>query len=91
MNDSDIDSRYITVRFLNGTTFDYLSILFYKTPVTQDSIVESVGAVKASDNYDKIFVGFNAGISTDASNESMLELWYIELYDITDIVAGWTA
>lgn len=89
MNDSDSDSRYITIRFLNGTTYDYLSTLFFKNPVTQDSIVESVGAVKAPDNYDKIFVGFNSGITTDASNESMLALWYIELYDITDIIAGW--
>lgn len=91
LSDSDSDGRYVTVRFLNGSTMDYLSTLFYKYPVTQDSIVESVGALTATNNYDKIYVGFLGYISDAASNESMLEMSYIELYDITDIVSGWTA
>lgn len=89
ISDSDSDARYVTVRFLNGTTMDYLSTLFYKYPVTQDSIVESVGALTATNNYDRIYFGFSGYISDAASNESMLELWYVDLYDITDIVSGW--
>jgi hypothetical protein len=59
--------------------------------IDQNNIIENVFAIKATANSSNLVIIFGGNISTEASNNPMLELYYIEMYDITDIVAGWTA
>lgn len=87
MEDTDGDARILDIKF-NGTAAD--NILCIRA-LTQNTIVENVCAHVAESSNTNLQITFGGNIATAASNESMLELSYIEMYDITDIVAGWTA
>lgn len=84
IDDSDADSKVVNILF-DGTAADNA---FCIRRLTQDDIVENVCAHTATSNNTNLQITFGGNISAAASNESMLELWYIEMYDITDIVSG---
>lgn len=82
MNDSDADSKVIDIKLGSDVATCIRGL-------TQNDVVENVAAYVAQSNNTTLDIDFGGNIATTASNESMLELWYIEMYDITDIVAGW--
>lgn len=84
MNDSDADSKVIDIKLGSDVAKCIRGL-------TQNDVVENVAAYVAQSNNTTLDIDFGGNIATTASNESMLELWYIEMYDITDIVAGWIA
>ena len=84
MSDSDADSLVVNVQFGSGATAPlYLSRY---TGVTQDTTLNIVGAGRAIENNSVIHIRFGGSIATAASNESMMELHDVRLYDITDII-----
>lgn len=54
--------------------------------ISQNDIIENVFAIKADATSEKLVILFGGNIATAASNNSMLELYYIEMYDVTDIM-----
>ena len=55
-------------------------------PLSQNDVVENVVAFKTSANETSLQITFGGNITTTAANESMLELSYIEMYDVTDLM-----
>lgn len=80
--DDDIDARGVILN-LAGTTTNEIT---RRTGLTQNTVVESVTAITATGSNTKLEFRFLGNISTAASNDSMLELWYVEMYDITDVI-----
>lgn len=89
LNDADGDARVVRVMFGNSADFEVQR----RTGLVQNDEYETVCAATADANYTDISICFGGGIATTSVEigESMMELYYIEMYDITDIVAGWTA
>ena len=54
--------------------------------LNQNDIVESVAAYKTSSSETTLKFQFGGAIGTTAANDSMMELYYIEMYDVTDIM-----
>lgn len=86
--DSDGDAKVL--RFILGADYSGQEATRIAN-ITQDAIIENVFAIKADATSAKLIILFGGNIATAASDNSMLELYYIEMYDITDIVNGWTA
>lgn len=59
--------------------------------LTQNDIVENLGCQKANTDYNTISLCFDNAITSTAceNGDSLLELYYIEMYDITDVVDSW--
>lgn len=93
MNDDDGDSKVVDVRFATQLSDLVTAASTYTTlrriNVVQDTIIEQISAFIAEDDYTCLGFIFGGAIATAAANESMLELYYVELYDITDIVDSW--
>ena len=87
ISDTDGDAKVVDIKF-NGSSADNIQSI---RNITQDAVIENVCAHTATSNNTNLQITFGGNIATTATNESMLELSYIEMYDITDIVAGWTA
>ena len=85
MSDSDSDARGIIIGF--GDTSG--QAIMTKLNVAQDTVLQNATAAKAESDNTQIRITFLGSISTAATSESMLEIEYIKMYDITDIVAGW--
>ena len=82
LDNTDGDGRGIDIKF--GST------VVRRIPnLVQDQVVESICAFTASEDNTSLQITFMGNIGSTAANESMLEVWYIELYDITTIVADW--
>ena len=89
LGDSDPDGKVVRIMF--GSISD--EEICRKIGLTQNTIVENVCAVKADAAYTNILICFGGGFGSTgySSGDSLLELFFVEMYDITDIVAGWTA
>lgn len=85
-SDDNVNAKVVVVSLGNNNT-NGIRIGTYQN-LTQNSIIESACAIEANSDYTELRIGFQAGVSTAASNNSMLELYYVEMYDITDIVSG---
>lgn len=81
MVDTDADARGIIISF--GASAQEITRV---TGVTQNTVLENVTASKANSNYSQIRFTFLGSIATTASSDSMMELEYVEMYDITDII-----
>lgn len=55
-----------------------------KPDLQPNDIVENVTAITASANSSSVVFMFGGNIGLTASNDSMLELYYFEMYDVTD-------
>jgi hypothetical protein len=88
--ESDSDSDAKILRFILGADYSGQEATRVLN-IVQNNIIENVFAIKATANSSNLVIIFGGNISTEASNNPMLELYYIEMYDITDIVAGLTA
>lgn len=88
LNDNDSDGKVLNCLF--GTTST--SVMRFQG-ISQDDVIESTFALTAVDNNSVFRFQFGGVISASATTagDSMLELSYVKMYDITDIVAGWTA
>lgn len=80
MSDSDGDARIIQIRF--GTS-DVATCI---RNITQDTVLENVCTYKATTDSSSLQFVFGGNIATTASSESMLEVYYAEIYDVTDIL-----
>ena len=76
---SDGDSAVIQIML--GTEVAYVV-----RGLSQNDIVESVAAYKTSSAESTLIFQFGGSIGTAAANDSMMELYYVEMYDVTDIV-----
>lgn len=86
--ESDSDSDAKILRFILGADYSGQEATRVLN-IDQNNIIENVFAIKATANSSNLVIIFGGNISTEASNNPMLELYYIEMYDITDIVAVW--
>lgn len=85
-SDSDGDAKVL--RFIFGADYSGQEATRVVN-ITQDTVLENVFAIKAYANSSNLCILFGGNIGTEASNNSMFEVYYIEMYDVTDIVAGW--
>lgn len=85
-SDDDADARIVRQIASEGSAFDYIGL---QTGLAQNDVIEGAWAGTMSADRSELRITFNGAIVTAASNESMLEIYKVELYDITDIVAGW--
>lgn len=78
--DTDADARGIYVKFggLNGEVVGMIN------GITQDQTITQMVAGTASSAQTTISITFLGNISTAASNDSMMEIWYCNMYDITN-------
>lgn len=79
MSDSDGDAKIVQI--LLGS-----EIATCIRAITQDTVIENVVAFTTSSSETSLQFTFGGSIATSASNESMMELWYVEMYDVTDIL-----
>ena len=82
MVDTDSDARGIIIGF--GTTSG--QEITRVTGVTQGTTLENVTAARADASATQIRITFLGSIATAASSDSMLEIEYVKMYDITDII-----
>ena len=82
MVDTDGDARGIIIGF--GTTSD--QEITRITGVTQGTTLENVTAARANASATQIRITFLGSIATAASSDSMLEIEYVKMYDLTDII-----
>lgn len=75
----DADSEVIQVML--GTEVAYVA-----RGLSQNDIVESVAAYKTSSAESTLNFQFGGSIGTAAANDSMMELYYVEMYDVTDLM-----
>lgn len=85
MVDTDADARGIIIGF--GTTSD--QEITRITGVTQGTTLEGVTAAVAAANQTRLRITFLGPIATAAASDSMLEIEYLRMFDITDIISGW--
>lgn len=85
MVDTDADARGIIIGF--GTTSD--QEITRITGVTQGTTLQGVTAAIAAANQTRLRITFLGSIATAAASDSMLEIEYLKMYDITDIISGW--
>lgn len=78
--DTDGDARGISVKFggINGQVVGMIN------GITQDQTITRMVAGTADSNLTSISITFLGNIGTAASNDSMMEIWYCNMYDITD-------
>ena len=82
IDDTDGDARGIIIWF--GTTSG--QEITRITGVAQGTTLENVTAARADASATQIRITFLGPISTTASSDSMLEIEYVKMYDITDII-----
>lgn len=82
MVDTDSDARGIIIGF--GTTSG--QEINRITGVTQGTTLENVTAARADASATQIRITFLGPIATEASSDSMLEIEYVKMYDITDLI-----
>lgn len=82
MVDSDSDAKGIRVLF-GGFTGQLSGVM---NGLTQDMTFEGWSCAKAESAQTKLSFTFLGSIATAASNDSMFELWFVEMYDITDVI-----
>lgn len=77
--DTDGDARGISVKFggINGQVVGMIN------GITQDQTITRMVAGTADSNLTSISITFLGNIATAASNDSMMEIWYCNMYDIT--------
>lgn len=77
--DTDGDARGISVKFggINGQVVGMIN------GITQDQTITQMVAGTADSNLTSISITFLGNIATAASNDSMMEIWYCNMYDIT--------
>ena len=85
MVDTDADARGIIIGF--GTTSD--QEITRINGVTQGTTLEGVTAAVAAANQTRLRITFLGSIATAAASDSMMEIEYLKMYDITDIISGW--
>lgn len=68
---------------LRGVKDNYLSRV---SEIAQNDIIENVGMITTDSANTQLRFSFGGSITQAAANDSMLELYYVELYDITDII-----
>ncbi len=89
LGDNDGDGKVVRIMLGTGTGTSGSEVC-RKIGLSQNDIVEDVCAITAGDDYTTLLFTFGGGIATTAVEvgDSMLELYYAEMYDITDIVSG---
>lgn len=87
LGDSDADGKVVRIMFGNTSGFE----ICRKIGLTQNTVVENICAIEADASYTNILFCFGNGIGTTgySAGDSLLELFYVEMYDITDIVNRW--
>ena len=87
LGDSDPDGKVVRIMFGSSS---YLEVC-RKIGLIQNTVVENMCAIQADAAYTNILICFAGGIGSTgySAGDSLLELFYIEMYDITDIVNGW--
>ncbi len=86
LNDNDSDGKVLLCLF--GTTST--NVMRFQG-ISQDDVIESTFALTAVDNNSVFRFQFGGVIAASGTTagDSMLEFYYVEMYDITDIVNGW--
>lgn len=80
--DTDSDARGIRVMF-GGISGQQAGAM---TGITEGTTFEAWACAEADSNQTSLSWTFLGNIATAASNDVMFELWFAEMYDITDIV-----
>lgn len=83
MVDTDADARGIVIGFGDTSTGQAITTI---RNVAQNDVLEQVTAIRATANETQIRFNFLGSIATAASNDSMMEIEYVEVYDITDYI-----
>lgn len=81
-SDSDGDAKGIRVLFGN-TSGQQVGV---RNAITQGTTFEGWACAEAEANNTSLSLAFLGNISTAAADDSMFELWFAEMYDITDIL-----